>query len=30
MINWLLEALGIFPLEPPVKDEAGYMIIVDG
>ena len=30
MIEWLLEILGVNPSEPPIEDEAGYVLIVDG
>jgi len=30
MIDWLLDVLGLGPSEPPVEDEIGYILIVDG
>jgi hypothetical protein len=30
MVQWLLEVLGISSPEPPIEEEAGYVLIVDG
>ena len=30
MVQWLLEVLGLSSFEPPIENEAGYVLIVDG